>query len=124
MFDSKTNKENHIKDAETIIGQSIKVKGNFHGQGNIIIEGLVEGSVVTSNFLFIGNKAKIKASVEAKDANVGGEITGNIKVKGYLEVKSSARINGDIEASVLSIEKGAILNGKCNMGNLNKESGE
>ena len=50
-----------LEKAETIIGPTVKVKGNFHGQGNIIIEGIVEGSVKTTNHLFIAEKAKILA---------------------------------------------------------------
>ena len=46
MF-NKENKLEKFKDAETIIGASIKVKGNFQGQGNIIIEGSLEGSLKT-----------------------------------------------------------------------------
>jgi len=114
MF-NKDNNEMSYKEAETIIGPSIKVKGNFHGQGNIIIEGVVEGSIKTSNFLLIGNKAKVTANVEAKEAKIGGEIHGNIKVDGYLEVAATAKIFGDIEANKLSIEKNAILNGNCRM---------
>ena len=115
MFNKEHN-EPRIKEAETIIGPSVKVKGNFHGQGDIIIEGLVEGSVKTNNFLLVGEKAKITASVEAKNAKIGGEIVGNINVAGYLEIKSSAKIRGDIKASQLSVEKGAIVNGNCQMG--------
>ncbi len=114
MF-SKENEETKIKQAETIIGPSIKVKGNFHGQGNIIIEGIVEGNVKTNSFLLVGSKAKIIANIEAGDAKIGGEVQGNIKVKGYLEIKGSAKIQGDIEAAEISIEKGAIFNGKCTM---------
>ncbi|MEA3398792.1 MAG: polymer-forming cytoskeletal protein [Patescibacteria group bacterium] len=115
MF-NKDAEEINIKSAETIIGPSIKVKGNFHGQGNIIIEGEVAGSIKTDNNLLIGNKAIIAANIESKEAKIGGKITGNIKVKGYLEITSSAKIYGDIEAATLSIEKGATLNGKCIMG--------
>jgi len=114
MF-SKDNKKAELKDAETIIGPSIRVKGNFHGEGDIVIEGKVEGSVKTNNFLLVGNKAKILANVEAGNAQVGGELTGDIKVKGYLEITSTAKILGNIEAKEISIEKGAILNGKCTM---------
>lgn len=105
----------NVKDAETIIGPSIKIKGNFHGQGNMIIEGIVEGSVKTINRLLIRNKAKITASIEAKEIQVGGEVRGNIKVKGYLEITSTAKIFGDIETSEISIERGAVINGKINM---------
>ena len=114
MFKSE-KEELNVKDAETIIGPSIKVKGNFHGQGNIIIEGIVEGNVKTSKFLLVSSKAKISASIEAKDARVGGEIVGNLKVKGFLQIDSSARVFGDIECMEISVEKGAILNGKCSM---------
>ncbi len=114
MF-NKENNDLKNKDVETIIGPSIKVKGNFHGEGNIVIEGIVEGSVKTSNFLLVSDKARITASVEAKEAKIGGEVSGNIKVNGYLEITRTAKISGDIEASSLSIEKGAVLNGKCTM---------
>ena len=125
MFKQNEDTQSAIKSAETIIGESIKVKGNFHGEGNIIIEGVVDGSVKTNNFLLIGTKAKIAASVEAKDAKVAGVVSGNVKVSGYLEIKASAKITGDVSADQLSIEKGAIINGNIVMGkkeNLGDES--
>ena len=115
MFKSNDQTSHSIKEAETIIGPSIKVKGNFHGEGNIIIEGQVEGSVKTSSYLLSGDKAKIEAKIEAKNAKIGGEVIGNIKVAGFLEIKSSAKILGDIEAKDISIEKGAKFDGSCQM---------
>ncbi len=114
MF-NKDQKEFDVKEAETIIGPSVKVKGNFTGQGNIIIEGEVEGNVKTNKFLLVGNRAVIAATIDASEAKIGGTINGNITVKGYLEVTASARINGDISASEISVERGAMINGKCNM---------
>jgi len=114
MF-NKEKEELSIKEAETIIGPSIKVKGNFHGQGSMIIEGIVEGSVKTNKSLLVKSKSKILASIEAGEAKIGGEVTGNIKIKGYLEIASTAKVFGDIEASELSIERGALINGKCTM---------
>lgn len=114
MFNKET-KEINIKEAETIIGPSVKVKGNFHGEGNIIIEGIVEGTIKTNQNLLVGNNAKILANIEANEAKLAGEITGNIKVNGYLEISGTAKILGDIEAGSISIEKGAIFNGKCQM---------
>lgn len=115
MF-NKENENINIKDAETIIGPSIKVKGNFHGQGNIIIEGQVEGSIKTNGFLLIGNKSIISANTEAKNAKVGGTVMGNIKIDEYLEIGPTANIKGDIEVKSISISKGAIINGRIIMG--------
>jgi len=113
MF-NKDNNEN-IKEAETVIGPSIKVKGNFHGQGNIIIEGEIEGSVKTDNYLLVGEKSIITASIKAKNAKINGKITGNIQIDEYLEIGPTAIITGDVNAKILSIAKGARLNGKCSM---------
>lgn len=112
------NKDEKIspKEAETIIGPSVKVKGEFNGQGDIIVEGVLEGTLKTNNRLRIGEKAKIKANVEAKDASISGEVVGNIKIKGYLELTANAKIVGDVEATTLSVEKGAAINGRLQMG--------
>lgn len=114
MF-NKQKEEFEIKEAETIIGPSVKVKGDFYGQGNLIVEGAVEGSLKTGSSLYVGDKAMITADIEAREARVGGEIKGNIKVKGCLEVAASAKISGDIEAGNLSVARGAVLNGRIIM---------
>jgi len=114
MFNKETGKGG-LKEVETIIGPSVKVKGNFHGQGNIVVEGILEGNLKTGSSLYVGDKAKVTANIEAKEATIGGEVVGNIKVKGYLEIGATAKITGDIEASALSVARGAVLNGKCAM---------
>ena len=103
------------KEAETIIGSSVKVEGNFICEGNMIIDGMVKGKIETNGFLQVGDKAVITADVKAGNGKVGGEIQGNVKVSGYLELTSSAKIFGDVEAGSMSMERGALLNGNCSM---------
>ncbi|MDP2708816.1 MAG: polymer-forming cytoskeletal protein [bacterium] len=114
MFNSQNQGDGH-NEFETVIGPSVKVKGDFNGQGNIIVEGMVDGSLKTNGNLEVGDKAKIAASVEAKEAKIGGQVNGNVKIKGFLEITATAKIFGDIEASSLSIERGAVFNGNCVM---------
>jgi cytoskeletal protein CcmA (bactofilin family) len=123
MF-SKENKPESFREAETIIGESIRVKGNFQGQGNIVIEGYLEGSVKTEANLLIGDQAKIVANIEAKDAIINGEIKGNIKSKSYLSIGKTAKIFGDIQYGELSIERGAVINGQLLMINDDHKRGE
>lgn len=111
MF-NKENKPEKFKDAETIIGASIKVKGNFYGEGNIVIEGQLEGSIKTDANLFIGEKAKVIANIEANDATINGEVRGGLKIHQYLALGPTAKITGDINYSEISIEKGATVNGQ------------
>ena len=114
MF-KKQDQTEILNEFETVIGPSIKVKGDFNGQGNIIVEGKVEGNLKTNGNLEVGKTAIITANIEAKQAKIGGQISGNVKIKGFLEITATAKIFGDIETSGLSIERGAIFNGKCVM---------
>jgi cytoskeletal protein CcmA (bactofilin family) len=111
MFNRASRLEK-FKDAETIIGASIRVKGNFQGQGNIIIDGALEGSLKTDANVFIGDQAKVVANIEAKDAIITGEVRGNIRTKNYLAVGATAKIFGDVQYGEISVEKGAVINGQ------------
>lgn len=119
MF-NKENTEITQSEAETVIGPSIKVKGNFHGEGSMIIEGNVEGSVKTKNFLLVGSSSEIVANIEAKNAKVSGLVKGNIVVEGYLEITKTAKIEGDIQTQTISVENGAIIKGLVTTGKTNQ----
>jgi len=102
-------------DTDTIIGASVKVDGNFKSDGNVVVEGMVQGSLKTKSNLTVGGSAKIKAEVEVNNLFLSGEIKGNVKVTEKAELKSTARILGNLETKSLSVEEGAIINGKCTM---------
>ena len=103
------------KDGETIIAQGVKVEGDFVSDGNVVIEGEVNGSVKTAGHLEVGVSAKIKANVWAGEAVVAGEIVGNLVVSGKLELLETSRISGDIETEILSVASGAKINGQMTM---------
>ncbi|MDP1709524.1 MAG: polymer-forming cytoskeletal protein [Candidatus Komeilibacteria bacterium] len=98
---------------ETIIGQTVKVDGDFISDGNVLVQGMVNGSLKTRGDLRVEKGAKIKADVEAANALVAGQIKGNVCIQNSLELYASAVVEGDISAKILSIEPGAILNGHC-----------
>lgn len=101
--------------AETIIGSSVKIEGDFVGQGNVVVEGVVTGNIKTDQNLMVGPKAQVLANVKAKNALISGEIRGNISAKESLELNSTARVEGDIQTGQLTIATGALFNGKCTM---------
>ena len=100
---------------DTVIGSTIKIEGDLVSNGGIVVEGEVSGSVKTEAGVRVGEKAKIVADVKAKEAIISGRVQGNIEVKERLILTSSAEVNGDIQASSLEVQAGAIFNGKCSM---------
>ena len=109
---------------ETIIGPSVRVEGNFEGKGNVVVEGAVNGSLRTTKHLRVGAQAKIKADVEAESVHASGEIRGNVKAAKTVELTSSAKVYGNIETSSLSVQAGAVFNGKSVMGAKEQHSEE
>lgn len=111
MFKKDQNFEN-FTEAETIIGESVLVKGNFESNGNLIINGSLEGEIKTRGAVLVGEKSKINANISAQEMMVKGNIVGNLSVSEYLAIGESAKILGDIECSQISIERGAEINGR------------
>lgn len=102
-------------DVETVVGPSVHVEGDFSSEGNILVKGIVSGSVKTSKVLTVEPGAKIFANVKAGSAIISGEIKGNAKVTDRLELTASARLMGDVECKVLVVEAGALIHGKVTM---------
>ena len=122
----KSEKTNDFRDAETVIGPSVKVEGDFSGQGNLIVDGVIKGNVSTNGNLKVGDKAKITASVSAANALISGEVRGNIIIQEDLELTATAKVFGDVQTKSICIARGAILSGKCTMDqkNLKAENGK
>lgn len=114
LIDSK-NERIDPKQVETLIGPSVKVEGDFAGEGDVVVEGVVAGKLKTKKNLRVGQNAKILASVSAENALVAGSIQGNIKIKEKLELTPTAKIHGDIQTKTLIIAEGASFTGHCKM---------
>lgn len=103
------------KETETIIGQSVKVKGDFNGQGNVVIDGEFEGTLRTLGNLFLGEKSNVVAEVSGNNAKILGAVKGNIVLSGCLELGKNSSIIGNIQAASLSVEQGAVINGQVSI---------
>lgn len=100
---------------ETVIAHGVRVEGDFTSQGNVVIEGDVQGTIHTAGDLRIGEEAKITADVSAANAIIAGEVRGNIQISGKLELLASSKILGDITVETLSVIAGAQINGHISM---------
>lgn len=118
--------EKHLEkggeDVETIVGPSVKVEGDFASEGNIIIEGQVNGKIKTSKLLRVEEGAKVNADVAAESAVVAGEVRGNMKLANTLELTPTAKIIGDVAAKTLIIAAGAIFHGHSIMDEAEEKS--
>jgi cytoskeletal protein CcmA (bactofilin family) len=77
--------------------------------------------VDTKGRLVIGPNGTVDGEITCQNAEVEGQINGKVMVEDLLSLKSSARIDGDIFTSKLSIDPGATFTGSCHMGNKVKQ---
>lgn len=101
--------------SETIVGASVKLKGNLRSDGDILIEGVVTGDLKTKGAVVVGDTASVVANIKAQNVAISGAVQGNIEAADRLEITSSGKVIGDIAANVLSIAPGASFSGKCIM---------
>jgi cytoskeletal protein CcmA (bactofilin family) len=103
-------------EATATIGKSVQIRGEVKGQEDLVVEGLVEGTITLSeNKLTIGASARVTANVAAKDVVVQGHLQGDIHAAGRVELRSGSNVNGDIRAARLSVEDNAIFSGKVEL---------
>lgn len=101
--------------AVNLISQGTEITGDIKSTGDIRIDGVLNGNLVTKGKVVIGPTGRIKGEVECKNSEVSGVIDGKITVAQLLNLKVSSKINGAIITNKLSIEPGAIFTGNCSM---------
>lgn len=127
MFKSKSKnqmaKQSDITSPDKLnrIVEGTKIEGSLRSDSNIRIDGTLIGNVDTKGRLVIGPAGIIEGEITCQNAEVEGKINGKINVEDLLSLKSSARIDGDIFTSKLSIDPGAMFTGSSHMGNKVKQ---
>jgi cytoskeletal protein CcmA (bactofilin family) len=109
-------KEQRVGSISTFLGADARIEGTIEFKGTIRLDGRVEGRIFSTNgTLIVGEKAVIHADIRVDSVVVMGEVTGTIDAKKRVEVYPPGRVDGDIEAGVISIEPGGVFTGNCRM---------
>lgn len=102
--------------AINILSEGTVIKGDINANGDIRIDGELNGNIEAKGRLVIGPKGKVEGEINCNNIEVSGYIKGKINVSDLLTMKSSAEVNGDIIAGKLSVEPGSVFTGTCTMG--------
>jgi len=106
---------NKIHRIETIVGRGTVVSGDMKINGSAHINGTVEGSIQASGFVTVSETGIVKGGIRGEYAIIGGIVGGNIEVKGKVALGKAGRLRGDVIATRLIIEDGAVFHGRSSM---------
>ncbi|MGZ5483406.1 MAG: bactofilin family protein [Pyrinomonadaceae bacterium] len=83
-------------------------------EGVLRINGYAAGVIrSTEGSLIVHADGEVDADITVHDATIYGCVRGDIHAKRKVELRGSARVVGDIETVALSIEPGAVFEGRC-----------
>ncbi len=119
---SGPNSVREARAAPSIISASLHVVGNLQSQGEVQVDGTVEGDV-SGKSIAVGERAKVTGEISAEEVVVHGVVEGKIRAK-RVQLAKSAKVIGDIWHEILSIESGAHLEGHIKRFDHEKKGGE
>ncbi|MBN2497509.1 MAG: polymer-forming cytoskeletal protein [Deltaproteobacteria bacterium] len=107
-----------MADSNTVVGESILIKGNLEGDEDLTVQGHIEGSIQLHKTLIIEPGGVVKAEVSVANAVVSGIMVGNLLASDSVELTETGRMVGDIRAPRVIINEGALFRGQVDMGDL------
>lgn len=102
-----------------MISEGTTIKGDITANGDTRIDGELVGNISAKGKLVVGPQGKIAGEIRCNNVEVSGFIKGKVVAAELLNMKASAKIEGDIAAGKLSVEPGATFTGSCSMGGAN-----
>lgn len=94
------------------IGQSISFTGEIHSDEDLLVDGLVNGSIsVPKHSVVIGSESEVHATIEAHSVLIRGQVEGKINASEKVEISKTGRFKGDLITRRLEIQDGAVFVG-------------
>jgi cytoskeletal protein CcmA (bactofilin family) len=132
MFGKKTNERqgggsvarekvaSAIRSAEvgsiSLIGPGMVVVGNVSTEGEVRVEGRVQGTLSAGRSVFVGKEGEVLGDITAEAAVIGGRVHGSVTAE-RLTLQATCEIEGEIRTHPhhLVLEEGAQFNGQVRM---------
>jgi cytoskeletal protein CcmA (bactofilin family) len=97
---------------KTTIASEVEISGTIKSAGGLRIDGKLEGELICKGDAVVGKSATIKGNLTVNSAVIEGNVQGNISAQDKIDMKASARVQGDIRSKRLAVEDGVTFVGK------------
>jgi cytoskeletal protein CcmA (bactofilin family) len=98
------------------VGPEIVFDGVVTGNEFLLIEGTVRGKINLTSDLRIGPRARVDATVHARNVTIEGKLTGDVSADDRVELVTSADVEGNVRAPKIVVAEGAKFRGNVDMG--------
>ena len=99
-----------------LLSRGVSIKGSVKFLNELLLDGEVEGTIVSTGTLTIGEQARVRGEIRTKSVKVRGTVEGNIFVTEQCELQAGGTLHGDIEAPRLMVDENATFRGSAKVG--------
>ena len=96
--------------SKVIIGNGVKLKGEITDADEVQIDGNADITVTADN-LIVGSTGNLKGTIQTANADVWGNIDGDLTVSGTLTIQEQGSVSGSVEYQSLQIKLGGKIKG-------------
>lgn len=105
-----------VQPGTTFVGANVTFEGTMTGSEPVLLEGTVRGNINLNAELRVGPKARVEATVHAKNVVIEGRLTGDVSADDRVELVASATVDGNLKAPKIIVAEGAKFRGNVDMG--------
>ena len=97
----------------SLVAEGVRIRGDLATDGDLHLDGAIEGDLKCGQ-LTIGETGMVGGTIQADSIEVRGRVVGTISAR-RVRLLATARVDGDINHTELSIESGAHFEGRSLM---------
>ena len=119
---SMANQTSTVQDQVNLVGEGTVFEGTVRAESDVRASGRIIGTLDVEGKTMIAEEGSVEGEIDATNAEIAGQVHGEIRIEERLVLKSTARVDGMIETDRLVVEDGAQFTGECEMGTPVSES--
>ena len=94
------------------VTKATSITGEISGQGDLHLEGRIDGDIKLRGLLFIGGECSFQGQAEAENIIIEGRGEGRIEASDKIEIRAGGQVLGKIVCQQIAIAEGAFLDGE------------
>jgi cytoskeletal protein CcmA (bactofilin family) len=115
--------DGHSSPVVSQIGKSLRLEAEIRAAEDLYIDGEVAGSIeLDGKNLTIGPNGKVEADVVAQSVTILGQLDGNVRAAGSIELRKTGTFRGNVVSARIMIEEGAVFRGSVDIVKPGQES--
>ena len=99
----------------SVLGPTLRFRGELSAQEDLIIQGSVEGSITHTQSLTVGTDGTMKGDIRARVIVVDGKVEGDLYATESVSIRATAKVKGNVFAPRVGITEGAFFQGQIEM---------